>query len=317
MGPLFRRPTIPNSGLGLIACAHPCGSQTWTSDNVNGTYSKPLFYDEFADPDIIRVGSDFYLTRSSMHVMPGLAVLHSRDLVNWDFESYALDVLDLGPEYRLEDGKDVYGQGIWAPSLRYHDGTFYIFANVNGKTTQMFGSNSARGPWTRTPMKGSVHDLSVLFDDDRKVYVVWGYRDIHIAELDAELTGIRPGSERLLIAKEAGMGEGLHLHKIHGRYYLTSAWFLGVMRLVMARANKLAGPWEVNRNISAGEQFGQVLGWRLSTFRPPLTTARPTRSCRPTRPRPAVWPSIKAALWTRRKASGGDCRWARRTQSAG
>jgi beta-xylosidase len=89
---------------------------------------EPAFCDEFADPDIVRVGSDFYFLGSSMHVMPGLAVLHSRDLVNWDFESYALGKLDLGPEYRPENGKNVYGQGIWAPSFRYHDGQVSLCA---------------------------------------------------------------------------------------------------------------------------------------------------------------------------------------------
>lgn len=247
-------------------------AQTWTADNGNGTYSNPLFFDEFADPDIIRLGQDFYLTGSSMHAMPGLPVLHSRDLVNWEFESYAVDKLDLGPEYRLEGGRSAYGEGIWAPSLRYHDGTFYVFANVNRETTQMFRSRSPRGPWTRTPMKRSFHDLSVLFDDDGKVHVVWGHRDIRIAQLDAELTDVVPGTERLLIGKEAGMGEGLHLYKIKGTYFLTSAWYLDIMRLPVARADSLTGPWEVNQNINRGEQFEQALGWRLKTFRPPLTT---------------------------------------------
>ena len=250
-------------------------AQTWTADNGNGTYSNPLFYDELADPDPIRVGADFYMVGSSMHAMPGLAVLHSRDLVNWEFESYALDKLDLGPEYRLEDGKNIYGEGIWAPSFRYHDGTFYIFANVNHQNTQMFRAKSPRGPWTRTPMKRSFHDLSVLFDDDGKVYVVWGYQDIQIAQLNAELTDVVPGTERLLIGKKAGMGEGLHLYKINGKYFLTSAWYLEIMRLPVARADRLTGPWEVNQNISRGEQFGKALGWRLSTFRPPLTTTPP------------------------------------------
>jgi beta-xylosidase len=261
--------------LFVIACPHLTNAQTWTADNGNGTYSNPLFYDEFADPDIIRIGPDYYLLGSSMHAMPGLAVLHSRDLVNWEFESYAMDKLDLGPEFRLEDGKDVYGQGIWAPSFRYHDGTFYIFANVNHKTTQIFQAKSPRGPWTHTQMKKSFHDLSVFFDDDGKVYVVWGYRDLHIAQLTNDLTDIVPGTERELVDKDAGVGEGSHLYKINGKYYLTSAWYDGVMRLVGARADKLTGPWEVNRNISVGEQFGQVLGWRLSTFRPPLTTKPP------------------------------------------
>lgn len=263
------------SALFVPGASRRIQAQTWTADNGNGTYSNPLFHDEFADPDIIRVGSDFYLLGSSMHVMPGLAVLHSRDLVNWDFESYALDKLDLGPAYRLEDGKNIYGEGIWAPSFRYHDGTFYIFANVNGQTTQMFRSSSPKGPWTRTPMKRSFHDLSVLFDDDGKVYVVWGYADVHIAQLDADLMDAVPGSERLLIAKQDGMGEGHHFYKIHGEYIILSAWYSEVMRLVGARADKLTGPWEVNRNISVGEQFGQVLGWRLKTFRPPLSTKPP------------------------------------------
>lgn len=237
--------------------------RTWTADNGNGTYSNPLFYDEFSDPDLIRVGEDFYLTGTTMHAMPGLPVLHSRDLVNWELMSYALDSLDLGPAYRLENGQNVYGRGIWAPSFRYHDGTFHIFSNVNGQTTQHFTATNPRGPWTRTPMKGSFHDLSVLFDDDGKVYVVWGYQDTHLARLDSTLTDTIPGSGRVLFAKNAGMGEGSHFYKIDGRYYITSAWFAGRMRLACARADHPEGPWEVNREISADESFGLRLGHRL------------------------------------------------------
>ena len=89
-------------------------SRSWASDNGNGTYSNPLFYDEFSDPDMIRVGSDYYLTGTTMHTMPGLPILHSRDLVNWRIIAYAFDRLDLGPDFRLEDGKNIYGGGIWA-----------------------------------------------------------------------------------------------------------------------------------------------------------------------------------------------------------
>src|SRR5436305_10958083 len=83
---------------------------TWMPDNGNGTYTNPLFYDEFSDPDLIRVGQDFYLAGTTMHAMPGLVVLHSQDLVNWKFLSYAVDRLDYGPEFRLEEGKEIYGQ---------------------------------------------------------------------------------------------------------------------------------------------------------------------------------------------------------------
>jgi beta-xylosidase len=249
----------------LLLLPSAAAAQSWTADLGNGTYSNPLFYDEFSDPDLIRVGSDFYLTGTTMHSMPGLPVLHSRDLVNWSLESYAMDRLDLGPEYRLEDGKQAYGQGIWAPSFRHHDGTFYIFSNVNRHTTQLFRARSPKGPWTRTPMKRSFHDLSVLFDDDGRVYVVWGYQDIHFAQLDSTLLDVVPGSERIVIRKGAGMGEGLNFYKIRGKYYITSAWYAGRMRMPAARADRPEGPYEVNREISADEDFGLMKGYRLSS----------------------------------------------------
>ena len=107
---------------------------TWIADNGNGTFTNPLFYEEFSDPDMIRVGDDYYMTGTTMHTMPGLPVLHSKDLVNWELLSYAVDRLDLGPELRLENGLDYYGQGIWAPCFRYHNDTFYIFSNANNQS---------------------------------------------------------------------------------------------------------------------------------------------------------------------------------------
>src|SRR5688572_8125455 len=173
--------------LFILGAATICSTQTWTSDNGNGTFTNPIFYDEFSDPDMIRVGDDYYLTGTTMHAMPGLPVLHSKDLVNWEFMSYAAEKLDFSPAYRLEEGKDIYGQGIWAPSFRYHNGKFYIFSNVNGQTTQLYTATNPKGPWVRTSMKKSFHDLSVLFDDDGKIYVVWGYDQVHLAELTEDL----------------------------------------------------------------------------------------------------------------------------------
>lgn len=238
-------------------------AQTWRADNGNGTFTNPLFYDEFSDPDLIRVGEDYYLTGTTMHSMPGLPVLHSKDLVNWKLLGYALDRLDLGPEFRLEGGKEVYGQGIWAPSFRYHKGTFYIFSNVNRHRTQMFRAKNPAGPWTRTEMKRSFHDLSVLFDTDGKVYLIWGYQGINFAQLNDELTDIVPGTERVIIPKDAGMGEGVHFYKINGKYFITSAWFNGRMRMPCARADQPEGPYEVNQAISMDEDFGLAEGYRL------------------------------------------------------
>lgn len=237
---------------------------TWTADNGNGTFTNPLFYEEFSDPDMIRVGEYFYLTGTTMHSMPGLPILRSRDLVNWEFVAYAMDKLDLGPAYRLEDGENVYGRGIWAPSFRYHNGTYYIFSNVNGQTTQKFTATNPAGPWTRTPMKVSLHDLSVLFDDDGRVYAVWGYQDMRFAQLNEDLTDVVKGTERTLFAKNAGMGEGAHFYKINGRYFITSAWYAVTMRMPAARADRPEGPYEINQAISIDEDFGLMKGRSLT-----------------------------------------------------
>lgn len=256
--------------LALVLCGRLL-AQTWTADNGNGTFTNPLFYDEFSDPDLIRVGDDYYLTGTTMHTMPGLPVLHSRDLVNWKLLGYVFNRLDLGPEFRLEDGKEIYGQGIWAPSFRYHNGVFHIFTNINKHATQHFTATNPAGPWTRTEMKCSLHDLSVLFDGDGKVWVVWGYQGMQLAQLNADLTDIMPGTQRTLFAKDAGMGEGAHLYKYDGRYYITSAWFADRMRMPCARADRLDGPWEINQAISADEDWGLAEGNRMwKTFAPPF-----------------------------------------------
>ncbi len=171
--------------------------RSWAADNGNGTYSNPLFYDEFSDPDMIRVGSDYYLTGTTMHAMPGLPILHSRDLVNWRWiAAMPLTGWISGPASVWRRGKEIYGQGIWAPSFRYHEGTYYIFANVNRFGLQVFRASDPRGPWKHNRIDRTLHDLSVLFDDNGKIYAVYGARTIHVVELNAQLTDIvsRDGS---------------------------------------------------------------------------------------------------------------------------
>lgn len=240
---------------------------TWTPDNGNGTFTNPLFYDEFSDPDMIRVGDTFYLTGTTMHSMPGLPILRSKDLVNWEFVAYAMKTLDLGPEFRLEDGRNMYGQGIWAPSFRYHEGTYYIFSNVNKRNTQVFTATDPAGPWQHRAMRRSLHDLSVLFDDDGKAYVIWGYRSIQFAQLTADLLDIVPGTQREIIPESAGMGEGVHFYKIDGKYFIISAWYDQRMRMPAARADRPEGPYEVNQAISIDEEFGLAQGNRLADMR--------------------------------------------------
>ena len=251
---------VPMIHAAAAAVPGPVSRATWMPDNGNGTYTNPLFYDEFSDPDMIRVGDDFYLAGTTMHAMPSLVVLHSKDLVNWEFLSYAAAQLDLGPEYRLEAGKDAYGQGIWAPCIRYNKGTFYIFSNVNGRGLQIFTSKNPAGPWQQRTLERGIHDLSVLFDDDGRIYAVFNYGEVRLIEFKPDLSGFVEGSERVIIPRGSAMGEGHHFYKINGKYTIISADYAPTGRMQCARADRIDGPYETVA-ISARETMGTQRGW--------------------------------------------------------
>ncbi len=225
----------------------------WTADNGNGTYSNPLFYEEFEDPDVIRVGEDYYLAGTTMHMNPAVQLMHSRDLVNWELVGYCMDRLDLGPAFRLEGG-NVYGRGIWAPCIRYHQGTFYVFSNVNGVGLQVFRSPSIQGPWERNQLPGR-HDLSVLFDDDLgKVFIIsGGSAPYPIEELNPDLRSFKTDAPKRTLPER--MGEGHHLYKINGKYVDVSAIPGGPVDQMVAVADSIDGPWKVDYMVR-GESMG-------------------------------------------------------------
>lgn len=256
----------------------PTSARTWVADNGNGSFTNPLFYEEFSDPDVIRVGDTYYLAGTTMHVMPGLTVLRSKDLVNWQFASYCFDRLDLGPEFRLQAGKEMYGQGIWAPCIRYHEGVFYIFSNINGHGTQVFRSRSAAGPWQPTTLKTTLYDLSVLFDGG-KIYAVCGGDEISLVELNPEVTDVVPGTRHVIIPRGRGMGEGLHLYKVNGKYFIVSALPGAHTPMVCARADTLEGPWHIEtlvRDESMGVATGNVLSGQAGSPQSPTFDIRPS-----------------------------------------
>ena len=246
---------------------------TWVADNGNGSFTNPIFHDEFSDPDLIRVGDDFYMVGTTMHAVPGLPVLHSRDLVNWTFLAYAMPGFGAGDEFRLAGGREVYGQGIWAPCIRYHDGTFYIFSNINGHGLQVFTARDPSGPWQQRSLGRSLHDLSVLFDDDGRVYAVYDYQQVRMVELQPDMSGFVEGSDRVVIPAGQAMGEGHHFYKVDGRYYIISANYAPVGRMQAARADHVEGPYETVV-ISAGETMGTQRGWWLDNIgqRAPVPT---------------------------------------------
>ncbi len=241
-----------------LACATNAQAQTmsWTADNGNGTFTNPLFYDEFSDPDILRVGDDYYLAGTTMHTVPGLVILHSKDLVNWENISYCFDRFDFDDDaFSLKNGKEIYGQGIWAPCIRYANGQFYVYSNINGKGLQCYTAKDIRGPWEHHNMKGKIYDLSVLFDDDGKIYAIHGYGEVHCTELKPDMSGPIEATDRVIIPNGSAVGEGHHIYKINGMYYLISTDYKPNGRTICSRSKSIWGPYE-SCVITADETFG-------------------------------------------------------------
>ena len=188
--------------------------------------TNPIIYSDYPDADVIRVNDTYYMVSTTMHFMPGCVILKSYDLIHWATCSYCYDRLDSTPGQQLKDGKGIYGKGMWAASIRYHEGMFYIcfVANDTGKT-YIFRSENIEGPWRKNVIEGSFfHDSSILFDDDGRVYVAYGNRNIYITELNEDLTAVKEGGlHRLAVTDEnkVWLGyEGSHLYKINGKYYI-------------------------------------------------------------------------------------------------
>lgn len=229
---------------------------SWTADNGNGTFTNPLLYDEFSDPDIIRVGNDYYLAGTTMHSVPGLVILHSKDLVNWENISYCFDRFDFKDDaFSLKNGKEVYGQGIWAPCIRYANGQFYLYSNINGKGLQCYTSKDIHGPWVHHNMQGKIYDLSVLFDDDGKIYAIHGYGEVHCTELKPDMSGPIESTDKVIIPEGSAVGEGHHMYKMNGMYYLISTDYKPNGRTICSRSKSIWGPYE-QCVITADETFG-------------------------------------------------------------
>lgn len=154
----------------------------------------PIIWADVPDPSVIRVGDTYYMTSTTMHMNPGVPVMKSRDLVNWEIVNYVYDVLGEQDEQCLENGKDEYGKGSWASSLRHHNGTYYVvFSSQTEQKTFVFQTRDIQGgPWEKHTLP-FLHDMSLLFDDDGKVYLVHGSGDIRILELTSDCSAVRPG----------------------------------------------------------------------------------------------------------------------------
>jgi beta-xylosidase len=215
----------------------------------------PVIFADVPDISIVRAGDSYYMSSTTMHMSPGVPIMKSKDLVNWQIISYAYDVLDTIDALTLKNGKNSYGRGSWASCIRYHNSTFYVstFAQTTGKTYVFSTKDPEKEPWKEISFKPSFHDNSLFFDDDGRIYMIYGNIKLRIVELNSDLSGPKEGSDQLLIENaglpsppNSGLAEGSQLFKVNGKYYLFNiTWPRGGMRTVVVhRADKITGPYE-------------------------------------------------------------------------
>lgn len=228
-------------------------SKVWVADQGNGTYKNPIIYADYSDPDVIRVGNDYYLTASSFQSMPGLPLLHSKDLVNWTIINNALT------RQVPEDFFNVpqHGLGVWAPCLRFHKGEFYIYWGDPDHGIYMIKTRDPKSVWEKPVLvlegKGRI-DPSPLWDDNGNAYIVHAWAGSR-AGVNSLLTVYRMSSDGTKILDEgkniySGHGnnhtvEGPKLYRRNGFYYIfapaggvTSGWQL------VLRSKNIYGPYE-------------------------------------------------------------------------
>lgn len=213
-------------------CAQSYVSQVWNPDNGDGTYTNPVINADYSDPDVVAVGDDYYLTASSFQCVPGLPILHSRDLVNWEIIGYALKNLYEGDEQMLAHFTQVqHGNGVWAPSIRYHNGEFYIYWGDPDFGVYMVKAKDPAGEWSKPlcviPGKGMI-DTTPLWDDDGRCYLVNGWANsrsrfasvLTVREMNAE--GTAPISDPVIVFD----GNGSENHTCEGpKFYKRDGWY--------------------------------------------------------------------------------------------
>lgn len=236
-------------------------SRVWSPDDGRGGYSNPVLYADYSDPDVCAVGEDYYLTASSFNCIPGLPILHSKDLVNWEIVGHALREL----EPREVFDHPAHGQGVWAPSIRYHEGEFRIYWGDPDRGIFMVKTKDVAGEWERPVCvvagKGMI-DPCPLWDDDGRCYLVnaWaasraGFNSVlTVRELSAD--GSRAtGLPRIVFdgGQENHTAEGPKFYKREGWYWImcpaggvTSGWQLAM------RSKSPYGPYEWKRVMQQG-----------------------------------------------------------------
>ncbi len=245
--------------IALMLCASMNVQAQNKSDNksenlITDMIDNPMLWADVPDPDIIRVGDTFYLVSTTMHLMPGAPIMKSKDLKNWETVGYIFDKLTDSPKYDLSPTEGtVYGRGQWATSLKYHKGKFYALLAPNEAgamgDTYIFTADKAEGPWKIVSRMRHFHDCSLFFDEDDRVYVIYGTGEM--MELKKDLSDVIEGTHRHIFKREAdetGLLEGSRMIKHNGKYYLLMISHVYApgrhRREVCYRADNIQGPYE-------------------------------------------------------------------------
>lgn len=217
------------------------------------TMTNPLTYTDIPDPDVIRVRDKYYMISTTMYFCPGAPIMESEDLVHWRIVNYVYDCLADDDIYNLRNGRDAYGKGQWAATLRYENGVFYalFIANDQAKTFVYRTDDIVNGQWQVNIIDKPFHDATLLFEDGR-VFVVYGNGTLYITELEPDLSAIKEGGvdQALIESPREGYNlraEGAHIYHIGEYYYiLVIDWPSdpGCRTETCWRSKDLLGPYE-------------------------------------------------------------------------
>jgi beta-xylosidase len=230
----------------LVLAANIVSALAWETDNGDGTFTNPALNADYPDPDIIRVGDDFYFATTTFVNSPGLRILHSKDLLHWEIIGHVIPQLDGRPAYDMQGGT-AYRSGIYAPSLRYHDGCFYVVVTPVDQNTRIYRAADPRGPWEMRELDRPAFDPGLFFDVDGKAYILtsggWD-GTIQMLELNADLSSV-VSSSKIHYIKGA---EGSKVIKRGDWYYLFNS-IPNRLGMTVSRSKNLHGPWETRPSI--------------------------------------------------------------------
>jgi len=221
-------------------------AQVWQADQGDGTFRNPVLYADYPDPDIIRVGKDFYFASTTFVNMPGITILHSRDLVNWEFYSHVVEKLEGTAAYDLR-GSDSYRRGLYATSLRHFRGMFYLAVTPVGFNTRIYYAPDPRGPWRYHELDREAFDPGLFIDDDGTGYIAMAVNTdgtITLLTLDRDFSKVVSARK---IHHIKG-GEGSKIIRRNGWYYMFNA-IPPRLALTVSRSRSLFGPWETREQI--------------------------------------------------------------------